>query len=44
MQPGLDLKTVQKMMGHAKLESTMRYLRAAEAEDVQSAVNSMAWR
>jgi len=31
----VDLKTIQEYMGHADLEPTMRYLEAAELDDVQ---------
>jgi len=41
---GLDLPTIQSMMGHGDLASTMRYLRPAEGASVQSAVNSIKWR
>jgi len=39
----LDIRTVQQMMGHGDLESTMRYLRPAENEQTQSVINSMNW-
>lgn len=32
LQSGVDLKTVQKLMGHTRLESTMRYLVAIDAK------------
>jgi integrase len=35
-----DLKTVQKFLGHVDLQSTMRYLSAATAADVQDKVNA----
>ena len=35
-----DLKTVQKFLGHTDLQSTMRYLSAASASDVQDKVNA----
>ena len=31
----IDLKTIQEYMGHADLEPTMRYLEAAELDEVQ---------
>jgi integrase len=43
MEPGQDIVTVQKMMGHSDLTSTMRYLRPAEGASVQAAVNSIYW-
>jgi integrase len=43
MRPGLDIVTVQKLLGHGELTSTMRYVRAAEAEETQAAIDSMSW-
>jgi integrase len=43
LRSGLDLSTVQKMMGHNDLASTMRYLRPAEGASVQAAVNAIKW-
>jgi integrase len=43
LRSGLDIRTVQQMMGHADLESTMRYLRPAENEQTQAVVNAMTW-
>lgn len=40
----LDLVTIQKMMGHSDLASTMRYLRPAEGDSVQAAVNAIKWK
>lgn len=39
----LDIRTIQQMMGHGDLESTMRYLRPAENEQTQSVINNMNW-
>jgi integrase len=39
----VDLATVQKYLGHADLESTMRYLAPATAEESQRAVNAISW-
>jgi len=44
LRAGLDLRTVQQMMGHSDLASTMRYLRPAEGAEIQSKVNSIKWR
>jgi integrase/recombinase XerD len=41
LRNGVDLKTVQKWMGHSDLASTMRYLRAAEGAEVQAKVESL---
>lgn len=43
MVPGLDIVTVQKLMGHADLASTMRYLRPAESEQTQDVIGGIAW-
>ncbi len=43
LRSGLDLRTVQQMMGHADLASTMRYLRPAENAETQSRINSIRW-
>jgi len=36
---GVDLRTVQKWLGHSDLESTMRYLKAAQNDAVRGKVN-----
>jgi integrase/recombinase XerD len=36
LQSGVDLKTVQKLLGHKNLESTMRYLAKAESKIVRA--------
>jgi integrase len=38
-----DIIAVMKMMGHANVETTMSYIRPAEGEIVQSAVNQIKW-
>jgi integrase len=43
LRAGFDLRTVQQMMGHSDLASTMRYLRPAENEQTQARINSMHW-
>ncbi len=43
LRSGIDIRTVQAMMGHVDLESTMRYLRPAESEPTQSRINGMTW-
>ncbi len=43
LRSGLDIRTIQSMMGHADLASTMRYLRPAENEQTQARINSMRW-
>ena len=41
LQSGVDLKTVQKLLGHKNLESTMRYLARAESSAVRTKVNAV---
>jgi integrase len=43
LRNGVDLATVQRYMGHADLESTMRYLSPATAKESQLAVNAISW-
>lgn len=41
LQNGIDLKTVQKLLGHRDIESTMRYLARAESKKVREKVNAV---
>jgi len=41
LHSGVDLKTVQKLPGHKRLESTMRYLAKAESPKVSAKVNAV---
>jgi integrase len=43
LRSGVDIRTVQAMMGHSDLASTMRYLRPAENEQTQARINAMNW-
>ncbi len=43
LRAGVDIRTVQAMMGHSDLESTMRYLRPAENVQLQDVVNRVRW-
>jgi integrase len=43
LQGGMDLKTVQKLLGHKNLESTMRYLAKAQSAEVRVKVN-LIWK
>lgn len=40
LRNAVDLRTVQAWMGHTDIESTMRYLRPAEAKESQDKVNT----
>lgn len=44
LRGGVDLRTVQHLMGHADLESTLRYLQPASGLGLQAAVNAIQWR
>lgn len=41
LQAGVDLKTVQKLLGHKNLESTMRYLAKAQSHAVRAKVDAV---
>ncbi|HEV2709395.1 MAG TPA: tyrosine-type recombinase/integrase [Edaphobacter sp.] len=43
LRGGLDVRSVQKLIGHSDLESTMRYLRPAEDTALQGMVNAIQW-
>lgn len=40
----MDLKTVQKLMGHKTIESTMRYLAKAQSHVVKAKVDAVQWK
>jgi integrase len=40
-QSGVDLKTVQKLLGHKNLECTMRYLAKAQSHEVRAKVDAV---
>jgi integrase len=44
LQSGIDLKTVQKLMGHKTIESTMRYLAKAQSHVVKAKVDAVQWK
>jgi len=41
LQNGVDLKTVQKLLGHKNLESTMRYLAKAKSHEVKKKLDAI---
>lgn len=43
LRDGRDIVTVQKMMGHSDLASTLRYVRPAEAPLVRERMNAIKW-
>lgn len=41
---GVDLRTVQQLLGHSDMESTMRYLKPSRSQHVRDKVNKIfAW-
>src|SRR6185437_4462050 len=43
LRNGVDIRTVQMLMGHSDLASTMRYLRPAEGAELRSKMDAIAW-
>ena len=43
LRNGFDLRTVQAYMGHADMESTMRYLRPAASGEMRAKLNRVKW-
>ncbi len=43
LRNGVDVATAQRYMGHADLESTMRYLQPAAAKESQRTINAIKW-
>lgn len=43
LRSGMDIRTVQSLMGHSDLESTMRYIRPADAEQIEARINTISW-
>lgn len=43
LRNNVDLATVQKFGGHSDIESTMRYLKGAETEEVRERIDSIKW-
>ena len=43
LRSSMDLRTVQALMGHSDLASTMRYLRPAGSAEVRERINQIKW-
>ncbi len=43
LRAGVDLRTVQALMGHEDLDSTLRYLRPATGTQLRTRINSVEW-
>jgi len=43
LQGGMDLQTVQKLLGHKDLESTQRYLAKAQTKQVKAKLDEI-WK
>jgi integrase len=41
LRQGVDIRTVQKLMGHADIQSTMRYLRPLEGMDLKTKIEAV---
>jgi integrase/recombinase XerD len=41
LRGGMDLRTVQMLMGHSDLESTMRYLTPATGDEVRNKIDEI---
>ena len=43
LRAGVDARTVQSLAGHSSLQTTLKYLSPATADQMQATVNSIAW-
>ncbi len=41
LQKGVDIRTVQKFLGHSDMESTMRYLKPSQSDEVRTKMNEV---
>lgn len=43
LRSGMDIRSVQALLGHSDMASTLRYVRGAEHPELQAKVNAIAW-
>jgi integrase len=44
LRAGIDLRTIMRLSGHSDLETILKYLRPADNEETQAAINGISWR
>ena len=44
LRAGIDLRTIMRLSGHSDLDTILKYLRPADNEETQAAINGIAWR
>ena len=44
IRAGIDLRTIMRLSGHSDLDTILKYLRPADNEETQAAINGIAWR
>ena len=44
IRAGIDLRTIMRLSGHSDLDTILKYLRPADNEETQAAINGIAWQ